>query len=215
VKLPRRKFLHLAVGAAALPAMPRIAAALDYPTRPVRIIVGFAPGGGSDIIARLMGNWLSARLGQPFVIENRPGAATNIAAEAVVRSTPDGYTLLLLGSSSAINTTVYDRLPFNLVRDIAPVASISREANVMVVHPSVPAKTVPEFIAHAKANPHKLNMASPGNGTEPHVAGELFKTMAGVDMVHVPYRGGGPALADMLAGQVQNVSHHVLIDRIH
>jgi tripartite-type tricarboxylate transporter receptor subunit TctC len=203
VKLPRRQFLHLTAGAVALPAISRIASAQAYPTRPVRIIVGFAPGGGSDIIARLMGNWLSARLGQPFVIENRPGAATNIAAEVVVRSTPDGYTLLLFGSSSAINTTVYDKLPFNLVRDIAPVASISREANVMVVHPSAPARTVPEFIAYAKANPHKLNMASPGNATEPHVAGELFKMMAGVDMVHVPYRGGGPALTDMLAGQVQ------------
>ena len=203
MKLPRRNFLHLAAGAAALPAISRIARAQAYPTRPVRIIVGFPAGGGSDITARLMGQRLSERLGQPFVVENRPGAATNIAAEAVVRSAPDGYTLLLFGSSSAINATFYDKLPFNLVRDIAPVAGINRVTYVMEVNPSVPAKTVPEFIAYAKANPGKINMASAGNGSVQHVSGELFKMMTGVSLVHVPYRGGAPALTDLIGGQVQ------------
>src|SRR6516164_5869400 len=203
MKLPRRNFLHLAAGAAALPTMSWIARAQSYPTRPVRIVVGFPAGGGSDIVARLIGQWLSERLGQPFVVENRPGAATNIAAEAVVRSTPDGYTLLLFGSSSAINATLYDKLPFNLVRDIAPVAATNRVTYVMEVNPSVRAKTVPDFIAYAKVNPGKINMASAGNGSVQHVSGELFKIMTGVDMVHVPYRGGAPALTDLLGGQVQ------------
>jgi tripartite-type tricarboxylate transporter receptor subunit TctC len=203
MKLPRRNFLHLAAGAAALPALPRIARAQAYPTRPVRIIVGFPAGGGVDIVARLMGQWLSERLGQPFVIDNRPGAATNIATEAVVRAAADGYTLLLVHSSNAMNATLYEKLNFNFIRDIAPVASIMVVPNVMLVHPSVPAKTVPEFIAYAKANPGKINLASGGIGGPSHVAGELFKMMAGIDLVHVPYRGGGPALTDLLGGQVQ------------
>jgi tripartite-type tricarboxylate transporter receptor subunit TctC len=204
MKLPRRQFLHLAAGAAALPAVSRIASAQTYPTRPVRIIVGFAAGGGDDILARLMAQWLSERLGQPFIIENRPGAGTNIATEAVVRASPDGYTLLLVAPPAAINAALYDKLNFNFIRDISPVGGIVRQANVMVVNPSLPAKTVPEFIAYAKANPGKINMASGGNGTMSHVAGELFKMMTGVDMVHVPYRGGGgAALTDLLGGQVQ------------
>jgi tripartite-type tricarboxylate transporter receptor subunit TctC len=204
VKLPhRRQFLHLAAGAAALPAVSCIAKAQAYPTRPVRLIVGVAPGGPIDFLARLMGQWLSERLGQPFVIENRPGAGTNIAAEMVVRAAPDGYTLLMIASSSAINATLYEKLNFNFIRDIVPVASIIRQPYVMLVHPSVPAKTVPEFIAYAKAKPGKINMASAGNGTGQHVAGELFKMMTGVDMVHVPYRGGAPAITDLIAGQVQ------------
>jgi tripartite-type tricarboxylate transporter receptor subunit TctC len=203
MKLPRRTFLHLAAGAAALPAFAHVAVAQAYPSRPVRIIVGFPAGGGSDITARLMGQWLSERLGKPFIIENRPGAATNIAVEAVVKSAPDGYTLLLFGSSSTINATLYDKLPFNLVRDIAPVAGTNRVPYVMEVNPSVPAKSVPEFIAYAKANPGKINMASAGNGSVQHVSGELFKMMTGVDMLHVPYRGGAPALTDLIGGQVQ------------
>jgi tripartite-type tricarboxylate transporter receptor subunit TctC len=203
MKLPRRQFLHLATGAAALPAMSRMAKAQAYPTRPVRIIVGNPAGSGSDIIARLMGQWFSERLGQQFIVENRPGAGGNIATESVVRSPPDGYTLLLVVSANTINATLYDKLSFNFVRDIAPVASIARVPFVMNVNPSFPAKTVPEFIAYAKANPRKLNMASAGNGSASHVAGELFKFMAGVDMVHVPYRGATPALTDLLAGQVQ------------
>ena len=203
MKLPRRNFLRLAAGAAALPALARIARAETYPSRPVRIVVGLAPGGANDIVARLMGQWLSERLGQPFVIENRPGAGTNIATEMVVRAPPDGYTLLFVSATSAINATLYERLNFNFIRDIAPVASIATNPLVMEVHPSVPAKTVPEFIAYAEANPGKINMASPGIGTTPHLAGELFKMRAGVDMVHVPYRGGGPALTDLLGGQVQ------------
>jgi tripartite-type tricarboxylate transporter receptor subunit TctC len=203
MKLPRRKFLHLAVGAAALPAASRFAWAQAYPTRPVRIVVGFPAGGGSDITARLMGQWLSERLGQPFVVENRPGAATNIATEAVVRAPADGYTLLLFGSSSAINATFYDKLPFNLIRDILPVAGINRVPYVIVVNPSVPAKSVPEFVAYAKANPGKINMASSGNGSVQHVSGELFKIMTGVSLVHVPYRGAAPALTDLISGQVQ------------
>ena len=202
MKLPRRNFLHLAAGAAALPALSRIAWAQTYPSRPVRLIVPLAPGGATDIIARLIGQWLSERLGQPFIIENRPGAGTNLGTEAVVRAPPDGYTLLLVSTPNAINATLYDKLNFNFIRDIAPVAGIISHPLVMVMNPSVPAKTVPEFIAYAKANPRKLNMASPGNGTPNHVSGELFKMMAGVDMVHVPYRSGGPALTDLIAGQV-------------
>jgi tripartite-type tricarboxylate transporter receptor subunit TctC len=181
----------------------RHASAETYPTRPVRWIVPFPPGGTTDILARLMGQWLSVRLGQPFIIDNRAGAGSNIGTEAVVRAPPDGYTLLLVGPPSAINATLYDKLNFNFIRDIAPVAGIISGPNVMVVHPSVPAKTVPEFIAYAKSNPGKINMASSGNGTSPHVAGELFKMMAGVDVVHVPYRGAAPALTDLLGGQVQ------------
>ena len=204
MKLPRRNFLHLAAGAAALPAVSRIAWAQAYPTRPVRVIVPFAPAGTTDIAARLMGQWLSERLGQQFVIENRPGASTTIGTEAVVRASADGYTLLLVTTSSAINTTLFEgKLNYNFLRDIVPIAGIFRVPNVMVVHPSVPAKTVPEFIAYAKANPGKINVESPGAGTSTHLAGELFKLMTGVDMVHVQYRGSGPALIDLLAGQVQ------------
>jgi tripartite-type tricarboxylate transporter receptor subunit TctC len=203
MKFPRRRFLHLAAGAAALPAVSRIAWAQTYPSRPVRIIVPTAAGGNPDIVARLVGQWLSERLGQPFVIEYRPGAGSNIGAEAVVKALPDGHTLLLVGPSSAINATLYDKLNFNFIRDIAPVASFSRVPFVMVVNSSVPAKTVGELIAYAKSNPGKINMASPGNGTGPHMAGELFKVMAGVDMVHVAYRGTSQALTDLIAGQVQ------------
>src|SRR3989454_9316914 len=190
VKLPRRKFLHLAADAAALPSVPHIARAQAYPARPVRIVVGLTAGSASDIVARIMGQWLSERLGQQFIVENRPGAGTNIAAEAVVRSVPDGYTLLLAASPHAINASPYDKLSFNFIRDIAPVAAISREPNVIVVNPSLPTRTVPELIAYAKANPGRINMASAGNGTTSHLAGELFKMMTGVNMVHVPYRGG-------------------------
>jgi tripartite-type tricarboxylate transporter receptor subunit TctC len=202
MKFVRRQFLHLAAGAVALPAVSRTARAQSYPARPVRIIVGFPAGGGQDIVARLMGQWLSERLGHSFIIENRAGAGGNIATEAVVRASPDGYTLLLVGPPHAINATLYDKLNFNFIRDIASVASVVVVPLVMVVHPSVPATTVPEFIAYARANPGKLNMASGGNGSTDHVAGELFKMMTGVNMVHVPYRGGGPALADLLGGQV-------------
>jgi tripartite-type tricarboxylate transporter receptor subunit TctC len=204
MKLPhRRQFLHLAVGAAALPAVSRITWAQAYPTRPVRIIAPTAPGGGPDILARLIGPWLSGRLGQQFVVENRPGGGSNIGTEAVVRAPPDGYTLLMVSTIQAINATLYSKLNFNFLRDIAPVAGIIRLPFVMVVNPSVPAKTVPEFIAYAKANPGKINLGSPGIGTPGHVAGELFKMMAGVDLVHVPYRGGGPVMTDLLGGQVQ------------
>jgi tripartite-type tricarboxylate transporter receptor subunit TctC len=203
MKLPRRTYLRLAAGAAALPALARIAMAQTYPTRPVRIIVGFAPGGTADIIARLMGQWLSERLGRPFVIENRSGGATNIATETVVRAPADGYTLLLVGPTQAINATLYNKLNFHFIGDITPVAGIVVGPNVMVVNPSVPATTVPEFIAYAKANAGKLNMASGGIGSLGHVSGELFKMMAGINIGHVPYRGGGPALTDLLAGQVQ------------
>jgi tripartite-type tricarboxylate transporter receptor subunit TctC len=203
MKLHRRTFLHLAAGAAALPVVSRIARAQAYPSRPVRIVVGFAAGGGVDIVARLIGQWLSERLGQQFVIENRPGAATNIGTEAVVRSPADGYTLLVADASAAINATLYDKLNFNFIRDIAPVAGIIRVANVMEVNPSFPAKTVPEFIDYAKANPGKINFASGGNGAPPHVSGELFKMMTGVDIVHIPYRGLAPALTDLIGGQVQ------------
>jgi tripartite-type tricarboxylate transporter receptor subunit TctC len=203
MKLPRRQFLHLVAGAAALPVVPRIARAQAYPSRPVRWIVGFAPGGGNDIVARLMGQWLSERLGQPFVIENRPGAGTNIATEVVVNAPPDGYTLLLAGIPNAFNASLYGKLNFNFIRDIAPVAGIIRMPLVMVVNPSVPANTVPEFIAYAKANPGKVNMASAGTGGGTHLAGELFKTMAGVNLVHVPYRSNGPALVALLGGQAE------------
>jgi tripartite-type tricarboxylate transporter receptor subunit TctC len=203
MKLPRRNFLHLAAGAAALPAVSRFAWAQTYPSRPVRIIVGLAAGGPADIVARLIAQWLSGRLGQPFVVENRTGAATNIAAEAVVRSPPDGYTLLFVTSANAVNTTLYEKLSFNFSRDIVPVASLFRAPSVLEVNPSVPAKTVPEFIAYAKANPGKLTMASSGIGTASHLFGELFKFMTGVNLVHVPYRGAAPAVTDLLAGQVQ------------
>src|SRR5215468_550486 len=203
MKLPRRSFLHLAAGAAALPTVWRSAWAQAYPTRPVRLIVGAPAGGGFDITARLMGQWLSERLGQPFIIENRPGGGGNIATEAVVRATADGYTLLMGGAPNAINATLYDNLNFNFVRDIAPVASVARAPEVMLVNLSVPAKAIPEFIAYAKSKPGKTNMASAGKGTPSHLAGELFKMMTGVDMIHVAYRGGAPALVDLLGGQVQ------------
>jgi len=203
MKLPRRTFLHLAAGAAALPAVARIAWAQTYPSRPVRLIVGFPAGGGADTFARLIAKWLSERLAQPFIVENRPGAGTNIAIEAVVRASPDGYTLLLVNSAGAVNVTLYKKLHFNIVRDIAPIATITRGPLVMEVNPSVPTRTVPEFIAYAKANPRKLNMASPGIGTTPHVAGELFKMMTGVDLVHVPYRNSAAALTDLISGHMQ------------
>ena len=203
MKLPRRAFLHLAAGAAALPAMSRIAWAQAYPTRPVRIIVPFAPAGTTDVAARLIGQWLSERFGQQFVVENRPGAGGNIGIEAVVRAPPDGYTLLMTDPSPTISASLYDKLSFNFVHDIAPISVVLRSPFVIVVNPAVPAKTIAEFIAYAKANPGKVNMGSAGTGSTQHVAGELFKMMAAVDMVHVPYRGGGPALTDLLAGQVQ------------
>jgi tripartite-type tricarboxylate transporter receptor subunit TctC len=203
MKLPRRNFLHLAAGAAALPAVAPIARAQTYPSRPVRWIVGFAPGCGNDIVARLMGQWLSERLGQSFVIENRPGAGTNIATEVVVNAPPDGYTLLLAGIPNAFNASLFGKLNFNFIRDIAPVAGIIVVPEVMVVNPSVPANTVPEFIAYAKANPGKVNMRSAGTGGGSHLSGELFKMMAGVNLVHVPYRGNGPALVALLGGQVE------------
>jgi tripartite-type tricarboxylate transporter receptor subunit TctC len=204
MKLPhRRQFLHLAAGAAALPALPSIARAQAYPTKPVRLIVAFAAGGTIDITARLLGQWLAERLGQPFITENRPGAGGNIGTEMVVRASPDGYTLLQVSTAGAINATLYQKLNFNLIRDITPVAGVIRLPSVMLVNPSVPAKSVPEFIAYAKANPGKLNMGSGGNGSAAHVYGELFKMMAGVEMRHVPYRGEAPALTDLLGGQVQ------------
>jgi tripartite-type tricarboxylate transporter receptor subunit TctC len=203
VKLPRRQFLRLAASAAALPFAPRVARAQAYPTRPVRIVVGFPPGGGADITARLIGQWLSERLGQPLIIDNRPGAGSNIATEAVVRAPADGYTLLLVGAFNAVNATLYDKLNFNFIRDIAPVATMYDVPNVMAVHPSFPAKTILEFIVYSKSNPGKVNMGSGTTGAAMHMSGELFKIMAGIDMVHVPYRGAGPALTDLLAGQVQ------------
>jgi tripartite-type tricarboxylate transporter receptor subunit TctC len=203
MKLSRRTFLHLAAGAAALPVLSRTARAQTYPTRAVRIVVGFAPGGQNDINARLIGQWLSERLGQPFIIDNRAGASGNIAMEAVVRSPPDGYTLAMIALSSAVNATLFENLPFVFLRDITPVGSISRNVLVMEVHPSVPVATGPELIAYAKANPNRLNMASPGSGTGPHMASELFKLMTGIRMTHVPYRGSGPMLNDLLSGQVQ------------
>src|SRR5438876_3229750 len=202
-KLPRRQFLHLAAGAAALPAVSRIAWAQAYPSRPVRLIFGYAPGGSADVTARIIGQWLTERLGQTFVVESRPGAGSNIGTEAVVRAAPDGYTLLLVAPANAINATLYDKLNYDFLRDIVPVASLIRFGNVMEVNPSVPVKTVPEFIAYAKANPGKINFASSGAGSTIHMSGELFKMMAGVNMVHVPYRGGAPAITDLLAGQIQ------------
>jgi tripartite-type tricarboxylate transporter receptor subunit TctC len=203
MKLPRRQFLHLAAAAAALPALSPMARAQTYPTRPVHVIVGFAAGGGVDITARLIGQWLSDRLGQSFVTENRPGAGGNIGTEVVVNAAPDGYTLLLATVPNAVNATLYEKLNFNFIRDITPVAGIIRVPQVILVNPSVPAKTVPELINYAKGNPGKVNMASAGNGSAPHMAGELFNVMAGTSMVHVPYRGQGPALTDLLGGQVQ------------
>jgi tripartite-type tricarboxylate transporter receptor subunit TctC len=200
--LPRRQFLCLAAGAAALPVIPDVARAQTYPSRPVRVVVTFAAGGPNDIIGRLMGQWLTEHLGQPFVVENRPGAAGNIGTEAVVRAPADGYTILLESTNNVINSSLYDRLNFNFIRDIAPVATIGRSMFVMMVHPSIPAKTVPEFIAYSRANPGKINMASSGIGSTSHVVGELFKMMTGVDMAHVPYRGAAPAMTDLLAGQV-------------
>jgi tripartite-type tricarboxylate transporter receptor subunit TctC len=205
VKLPRRRFLRLAAGAAALPAVSRFAWAQAYPTRPVRLIVPFPPGGATDIVARIVGQWLSERLGQPFVIEHRPGAGTNIGTEAVVRAPPDGYTLLVSAAANTVNATLYEKLNFNFIRDIAPVAGIIRFSNVMEVNPTFPAKTVPEFIAYAKANPGKINIASSGIGTTGHLSGELFKMITGVNMVHVPYRGSAPAITDLLGGQVQGM----------
>jgi tripartite-type tricarboxylate transporter receptor subunit TctC len=203
MELARRQFLHLAAGTVAVPAASRFARAQAYPSRPVRIIVGYPPGGGADIVARLMGQWSSERLGQPFIIENRPGAGSNIGTEAVVHAPSDGYTLLLAGTPNAINATIYDKLNFNFVRDIAPVAAIMRVPMVMSVNPSFPARTVSEFVAYAKANPDKINMGSAGVGGIDHIAFELFKMMAGLNMVHVPYRGEALALTDMLGGQVQ------------
>jgi tripartite-type tricarboxylate transporter receptor subunit TctC len=203
MKLPRRKFLHLTAGAAALPAVSRLARAQSYPSRPVRLIVPFGPAGATDITARLIGQWLSERLGQQFVIENRPGAGSTIGTEAVVRAAPDGCTLGLFGAPSAINATLYDNLNFNFLHDIAPVAPIVRFPNIMVVNPSIPSKTLPELIAYAKTNPGKINMASPGNGSTPHVAGELFKVMTGTNLGHVPYRSVAAVMTDLLSGQVQ------------
>jgi tripartite-type tricarboxylate transporter receptor subunit TctC len=203
MKLPRRRFLHLAGAAAGASVLSRVAHAIDYPTRPVRIIVAVAAGGGADIVARVIGQWLSERLGQQFIVENRPGGGTNIGTEMVARAPADGYTLLLVNLTHAINATLYEKLNYNFVRDFAPVAGIVGVSNVVEIHPSVPAKTLPEFIAYAKANPGKINMGSAGNGSSSHMAGELFKMMAGVNLVHVPYRGQGPAMTDLLGGQLQ------------
>jgi tripartite-type tricarboxylate transporter receptor subunit TctC len=203
MKFSRRQILHLAGGAALLPAVSPVARAQAYPTRPVRIIVGFPAGGSTDIYARLIGRWLSERFGAPFVVENRPGAGSNLGAEAVVKAPPDGYTLLLVTGNNAVSATLFDKLNFDFVRDIAPVASIARSPAVLVVNPAVPATTVPELIAYAKSDPGKLNMGSGGNGSVQHVYGELFKMMTGVSMLHVPYRGTAPALADLVGGQVQ------------
>jgi tripartite-type tricarboxylate transporter receptor subunit TctC len=205
MNLPRRKFLQLAASAAALPAMPHVARAQAYPSRPVRILVGFAAGGNFDIVARLIGLWLSEQLNQPVIVENRPGAGSNLAAEAAIRAPADGYTLLLGGAVNAVNATLYERLPFNFLNDVAPVAGVVRFPNVMTVSGSFPARTVPEFIAYAKANPDKINHGSSGNGTTQHLAGELFKMMTGVRFTHVPYRGGSQAITDLLSGQVQVV----------
>ncbi len=210
MKLPRRRFLRFAAGAAALPAVSRIARAQTYPTRPVHVIVGLAPAGAQDISARLMGQWLSERLHQSFVIENRAGAGGNIGTEFVVNAPADGYTLLLAATPNAINASLYDNLNFDFVRDIEPVAGIMRVPDVMLVNPSIPAKTVPQFIAYAKANPGKLNMATAGNGSTPHIFGELFKMMAGVNLIPVAYRGGGPALVDLIDGQVQVMFEPIL-----
>jgi tripartite-type tricarboxylate transporter receptor subunit TctC len=203
MKPSRRRFLQLASGAIALPASLRLARAQTYPSRPVRLIIGYTPGGSADLTARLMGQWLSEKLGQSFVVENRPGASTNIATEAVLRAAPDGYTLLLVAPANAINATLYDKLNFNFIREVEPIAGLIRFPNVVVVNPSLPVKSIPELIAYAKANPGKLNMASSGNGSTIHMSGELFKMLTDINMVHVPYRGGAPALTDLIAGQVQ------------
>jgi tripartite-type tricarboxylate transporter receptor subunit TctC len=203
MKLPRRQFLHLAVGAAALPAVSRVAWAQAYPTRPLRLIVGYTPGGAGDILSRVIGQWLSERLGQPVIIDNKPGAGSNISVQAAFNAPQDGYTLLFVATVQAINASLYETLPFNFLRDFAPVASIGEIPLVMVVNPSFPAKTVPEFIAYAKASPGKISMASFGTGSSSHLAGELFKFMTGVDMVHVPYRGSAPALSDLIGGRVE------------
>jgi len=203
MKLPRRSLLHLTAGAAVLSALSRMAIAETYPARPVRIIVPFGSAGATDIVARVLGHWLSERLGQQFIVDNRPGAGSNIGTEAVVRSAPDGYTLLLVGPPAAINASLYEKLSFNFMRDIAPIAAIVRFPNVMVVNPSVPATTVPELIAYAKANPGKINFVSTGIGSSPHVNGELFKMMAGIEMIHVPYRSAAAAMTDLLSGQMQ------------
>src|SRR5256884_4815636 len=208
-KFQRRQFLQLAAGAAALPLTSVTASAQAYPSRPVRLVIGYTPGGSADLTSRLMGQWLSEKLGQSFVVENRPGGGTNIATESVLRATPDGYTLLLVAPANAINATLYDKLSFDFMKEMEPIAGIIRFPNVVVVHPSLPIKSIPELIAYAKANPGKLNMASSGNGSTIHVSGELFKMMAGVNMVHVPYRGGAPAMTDLLAGQV-----HVMFDNV-
>ncbi len=215
MKLRRRNFLRLAAGAVALPAISRVASAQSYPSRSVRMIIGYPAGGSADITARLTGQWLSERLGQPVVVESRPGAATNLATEAVVRAPADGYTLLLVAPANAINATLYDKLNFNFLADIVPVAGIIRFANVVVVNPSLPVKTIPELIAYAKANPGKLNMASSGNGSTIHMSGELFKMLTGIDMVHVPYRGGAPALTDLIAGQVQVMFDNIPTSAAH
>jgi tripartite-type tricarboxylate transporter receptor subunit TctC len=209
MKLSRRSLLHLSAGAVALPALSRRARAQTYPARPVRLIIGYTPGGSADITARLTGQWLSERLGQSVIVESRPGGGTNIATEAVVRAPPDGYTLLLVAPANAINATLYDKLNFDFLRDIAPVSGIIRFPNVVDVNPSLPIKSIPELIAYAKTNPGKLNMASSGNGSTIHMSGELFKMMTGINMVHVPYRGGAPALTDLIAGQV-----HVMFDNL-
>jgi tripartite-type tricarboxylate transporter receptor subunit TctC len=209
MKLSRRSLLHLSAGAVALPALSRRARAQTYPVRPIRLIIGYTPGGSADITARLTGQWLSERLGQSVIVESRPGGGTNIATEAVVRAPPDGYTLLLVAPANAINATLYDKLNFEFLRDIVPVAGIIRFPNVVDVNPSLPVKSIPELIAYAKTNPGKLNMASSGNGSTIHMSGELFKMMTGINMVHVPYRGGAPALTDLIAGQV-----HVMFDNI-
>ena len=201
--IPRRQFLQLVASAAVLPAWPRIAVAIDYPTRPVRVIVGFAPGGAPDILARLIGQWLSDRFSQPFVVENKPGGSGGLATEAVVNATPDGYTLLVVALQDAVNASLYQNLKYDFARDLAPVAGISRDPDIMVVNPAFPAKTAAEFISYAKANPGKLNMGSPGIGSSPHMAGELFKFMAGVDMTHVEYRSSAQVITDLLGGQVQ------------
>jgi tripartite-type tricarboxylate transporter receptor subunit TctC len=209
MKLSRRSLLHLSAGAVALPALSRRARAQTYPARPIRLIIGYTPGGSADITARLTGQWLSERLGQSVIVESRPGGGTNIATEAVVRAPPDGYTLLLVAPANAINATLYDKLNFEFLRDIVPVAGIIRFPNVVDVNPSLPVKSIPELIAYAKTNPGKLNMASSGNGSTIHMSGELFKMMTGINMVHVPYRGGAPALTDLIAGQV-----HVMFDNL-
>ena len=206
MKLPRRRFLHLAAGAAALPAISRFARAQAYPSRPVRLVVPFGSAGATDITARLVAQWLSERLGQQFIIENRPGAGGSIGTEAVVRAPPDGYTLVMTGQFNALNAAMYDKLSFNFLSDIAPIASIIRFPNIMVVNPSLPAKTLPAFIAYAKSNPGKINMASSGSGSSPHIIGELFKMMAGVDLVHVPYRSIAAAMTDLISGHVQVMS---------